>query len=202
MKVLEEALKNGCIIHGFRSGGGLRVFRLERADPGSRGDLVGYGESATAEPALTILAEDVKAGGREYHDVYGKLYPHYLTGSSSPGGKLDAFLLRGADVDVFYENGAFVATIETLGEVRTPEDIVKRSTAGETVQFSARGFLYETAPSRFPNGERCCSTRVVKSPPGRTDSWHYREVRTGRGETLIQALADACEALPQENTSE
>lgn len=91
--VLAEKASNH--IHFFRSGGGLRVGRLERDN-----QLVGYGESYEFLSALILLEEDVKAGGRRYEDVYGKLAPQYLTGVSEPSSNIDHWLLMGRSFDI------------------------------------------------------------------------------------------------------
>jgi hypothetical protein len=94
MAVLEKALRAGNTMHAFRSGGGLRVIRIEK---GQRGALKGYGEHPGVDEALQHAAEDYEAGHRDYSKVYSSkgLYPHYLTGSSSSETELDAWIRQG-----------------------------------------------------------------------------------------------------------
>lgn len=91
---VQQALDSVARLHTFRSGGGLRVVRLERD-----GTLVGYGEHPNIEDAMSHADEDYLAGGRKYKQVYGKIYPHYLTGSSHASSILDSWISRGFTVD-------------------------------------------------------------------------------------------------------
>lgn len=93
---IDQALERGNRLHGFLSGGGLRVIRLELD-----GELKGYGEHPNVDEALIHASEDFSAGGRDYYEVYGKLYPHYLTGSSEITSPLDGWLLRGRTIDAY-----------------------------------------------------------------------------------------------------
>lgn len=88
---IDKALRDGCRVRGFRSGGGLRVIRVEDA----AGQLKGYGEHPNVLEALTHADEDYAAGKRPYEEVYGKLYLHYLTGTTEVDSMLDGVLLRG-----------------------------------------------------------------------------------------------------------
>lgn len=204
--ILEGALRKGNVMHAFLSGGGLRVIRLEK---GRHGKLTGYGEHPYVDEALRHTAEDFAAGGRPYNKVYGTfdldhpeggekgIYPMYLTGASAPEGELDAWVRQGHTFDARFENGEFVFELKGLEESRTPKDVVERCTAGETFKWTDdRGVTFECTPSRFPNGERCCSTRIVAKPAGMADhrAWMYYAKRTGKGLTLEAALAEAFKA--------
>lgn len=96
---LEQALRDGCKVHAFRSGGGLRVIRITTKD----GQLKGYGEHPQVEDALSHANEDFLAGGRPYQEVYGGSKPNYLTGSSEPTSPLDDWLLHGHTFDAWYD---------------------------------------------------------------------------------------------------
>lgn len=39
-------------------------------------------------------------GHREYSDVYGKIYPHYLTGTTDVSSNIDRWLLQGRSFDI------------------------------------------------------------------------------------------------------
>lgn len=185
---IEPALKMGGFIHAFMSGGGLRVLRL--AEFGPRGDLMGYGESPTVDDAFRILADDYEAGGRKYGDVYGKVEP-------APAGELDAWVRKGNTFDAWYKDGEYVVELRSLQEAHTPEETVRRCTAGETIAWTDdRRVTYQCSPSRFPNGERCCSTKIVKVPKGMTHNraWMWYATQTGRGPTLSDAIDQAFKA--------
>lgn len=189
---IEKALRKGCKLHSFRSGGGLRVFRLEK-----NGKLQGYGEHPDAREALVHLNEDYLAGGRPYKKVYGGKYPHYMTGSSTPTTELDAWLLRGANFDAHFE-GQYVAILQGYGEQTTPDEIHKRAQTGESVTWTdPRGITYCTSACRFPNGEVGSSTKVVDNPKD-LRPWMWRESRTGKGNTLWEALDAAFAATPED----
>lgn len=100
---IEQALKGGCRLHAFRSGGGLRVVRIEEA-----GTLKGYGEHPHVSEALIHANDDAVAGGREYSQVYGGAKPLYLTGSSVPESGLDDWLMHGNTFDAYSEADEFV----------------------------------------------------------------------------------------------
>lgn len=202
-EILESALKKGNVMHAFLSGGGLRVVRLEK---GRHGKLTGYGEHPHVDEALRHTAEDFAAGGRPYSEVYGTfdfdhpeggkkgIYPMYLTGASTPDGELDAWVRQGHTFDALFVNNEFVFELRGLEESRTPEDYVKRCTAGEVIKWTDdRGVTYECSPSRFPNGEACCSTRIVAKPAGMKDhrAWMYYAKRTGKGLSLEAAIQAA-----------
>lgn len=212
LEILQSALAAGNVIHAFLSGGGLRVVRVEQA---RHGKLTGYGEHPQVDEALRHAAEDFAAGGRPYHEVYGTfdldhpeggkkgLYPMYLTGDSNPTHALDAWMCQGHTFDAYLEGSEFCFELKGLEQSTTPRDIVDRCSAGETIAWTdARGVSFECTPSRFPNGERCCSTRIVSKPDGMPDhrAWMYYSKRTGRGPTLEEAARLAFEAPMIETT--
>lgn len=190
MKILEAALTKGAKMHAFLSGGGLRVVRLEDKR------LVGYGEHPSIEEALRHTAEDYAAGGRPYAEVYGKMYDHYLTGSPTPSSELDACVRQGRTFDARADGAEYVVELNGLGQTKIPEDVKERALAGETVQWMDRGYTYESAPTRFANGEPCVSTSVVAHPEGGSSigSWHFDITQTGRAARLVEAFAEALRA--------
>lgn len=198
-RVITEALWAGGKLHMFRSGGGLRVARIERV-----GALVGYGEHPRAGGALNHVAVDFRAGGRPYSKVYGKQKSNYLTGSSSANDPLDAEILKGNSLDAFAADGAIVVELLGWGETRTPPGIAARATAGETVRWEERGYVFESGPFTFPgNGEKASSTRVVSGPErGGADPWLFRTLRRGSAATFDEALVVALAAAPTEMARE
>src|SRR3989344_9530066 len=93
---LGQALAEGSKIHGFLSGGGLRVVIVK-----SKQKLRGYGEHPSVDEALIHANEDFLAGGRPYKEVYGKVHTHYLTGSRDTTSPLDAWLRQGNTFDAY-----------------------------------------------------------------------------------------------------
>lgn len=189
---LEPAFRSEGKLHAFRSGGGLRVLRIERD-----GELIAYSEHPNVGDAFRILLDDYKAGGRDYNEVYGGSEEHYLTGSSAADSLLDQWILSGNTFDAWFSKGRFTFELRGYEHAKTPPDIVARSCAGETIEWTCeRGITRVARPSRFPNGERCCSIEVTKRPDGmshhRATSYYF--VMTGVGDTLEQAITEAFSA--------
>ena len=189
LATLEKGLREGARLHAFRSGGGLRVVRLDMP-----GDIPkGYGEHYAVEVAIDHTAEDYLAGVRLYNEVYGEdaLYPHYLTGSSAPNSPLDLWLLKGSTFDAYVDKDEFVFELKGYEDTQHPPGVMERARAGETVLWENRGYTYESKLSNFRGGSGGVSTSIVKSPEGKrsgSDPWMYRITKTGRASTLTQAL--------------
>lgn len=190
---LYRALRDGARLHGFLSGGGLRVVALRKDDVD-----VGYGEHPHIEEALRILVEDYRAGGRPYAAVYGEIETHYLTGSPDPTTPLDAWVRRGCPVDAWWDVDAVVVELRSIEDLRTPLDVHLRARGGETVRWTARGYEYESCSCKFANGERGTETRTVSGPEPLSRAWHWEAKRTGRGETFAHAVDVALAADPVE----
>ncbi len=200
---IEEALKEGCHLHGFRSGGGLRVIRIEK-----NGELNGYGEHPNVEEALSYANEDFLAGGREYKDVYGKLKPHYWTGSQTKTSSLDAWLLRGNTIDSYVQKGNFIVELRGYAQTEIPAEVrAQVRKTGRPIVWMHRGFTYETSQSCFSNGEPCDgeSTRILKSSEDKNrsaaDPWLYRIRKTGKAKEFFKAVHKAFEAEEVEETT-
>ena len=194
---LTAALLKGHFLHGFCSGGGLRVFRMEKG--GKDGKLIGYGEHPNALEALSLLAEDLSKLGRAYRSVYGKLYPHYLTGSSTPQGALDERILQGDSIDATAEGGQVVVVVAGYSEYHASKEILDRARAepDSPVRHENRGCVFATvyhydvlAGDRYPSG---WTTSVVSLPKDmkhhRATMW--RSTQTGRADTFFTALEKA-----------
>ncbi len=194
---ISKALEEGCRLHAFRSGGGLRVVRLEKD-----GKLKGYGEHPHIDDALSHADEDFLAGGRPYQEVYGEgaPKPHYLTGSREVTGDLDNWILQGNTFDAHQDNGNIVVELKGHMQTKIPDNISKRVLAtGNTETWEHRGYTYRISRSSFPgNRETCVRSEVIKSPKGRdsSDCWIYEVTKTGKAkdlsEAIILALADTC----------
>lgn len=197
---IDQALSQGCRLHGFRSGGGLRVVRLEL-----NRKLTGYGEHPSADEALVYAAEDFLAGGRDYHEVYGKLHPHYLTGSYEVTSPLDGWLLQGNTLDAYRtDKGTIRVELTGLREVSPPQKILDQAKAlRRPVIWENRGYVYEIScnPRLFDNiRDEGYRTRVVDIPKGkvRLYAWMYYYTKTGEGGNFNEALDRAFEAQERE----
>lgn len=118
LKGIHQALREGCRLQAFCSGGGLRIVRIEKD-----GKLKGYGEHPMIHDALSHVDEDFLAGGKPHNEVYGKKYPHYLTGSASSSNDLDVWILRGCTFDVWQEGDEIIFQLNGYNESLT--DITK-----------------------------------------------------------------------------
>lgn len=203
LSVIEAALRErDSELHAFRSGPGLRVTRVDstpHADHanGTERKEWGYGEHPHVHEALRILADDLRAGCRDYDKVYGRVEPHYVTGSSTPHDVLDAWLLEGHTLRARFDATAQTFVVELVGmeRHRTPMDIVQRVTGhGETIRWTdERGITRVATQGRFPNGDPSCRVTVENRPAGmplsRTSMWYA--TRTGTASNLADAIKAA-----------
>ena len=194
---IEKALSNGCTVHGFRSGGGLRVIRIEK-----KNKLLGYGEHPNVEDALSHANEDFLAGGRPYNKVYGGTKPHYLTGSSTSTSPLDHWLLQGYTFDA-WKNGKGVAfRLAGQTQVELPKEILDEVLrSGKPAMWEHRGYTYRITKSSLPNKEPCTASEVVKSPDGKkngSNPWMYHITKTGHGKNFFKAMENAFKARKAE----
>lgn len=183
LKHLHKALLDGAKLHSFSSGGGLRVVRIETA----KGKLIGYGEHPCIDDALSHADEDVAAGGRPYNKVYGDngTKPHYLTGSSVPNGRLDAWLRYGSTCDAKARDGLIEVTLRGFSELEYPKDMknrVQRTRAPE--RWTERGYTFEM--SSDGNG---VAIRVVGEYHHEAFMW--RTMKTASGPDFMAAVAAA-----------
>ena len=190
---INKAIKKGCRVHAFLSGGGLRVVRIEKL-----GKLKGYGEHPQIEDALTHANEDFLAGGRPYKKVYGGKKPHYLTGSSTSSGPLDQWLLQGHTFDAWQEGDDVVFQLKGLTQVEIPKEICdKVLQTGVQAKYEHRGYTYRIIKTKFPNGEPCTSAAVIKSQKNKkngADPWMYTTTKTARDKNFWAAMENAFKA--------
>lgn len=200
MSTLEKALRAGCKLKVFLSGGGLRVARLEAGED----NLFGYGEHPHLEEALAHVAEDYAAGGRPYEEVYGEsgIHTHYLTGARETSSPLDEWVRRGNKISAVYDDGDFVVTLSGYGQHELPEGVMDRVIAtGQSERHEQRGYTYEVVRSRFPTGAPCVTCNVVGTPLVQrlgSDPWMWQEKRIGRGASFEAACEAALAATPME----
>jgi hypothetical protein len=191
---IHQALADGCLLHAFSSGGGLRVVHLKL-----EGKTKGYGEHPHIEEALKYLEEDFLAGGRPYNEVYGKSKAHYLTGATLSTSNLDWWIRKGSTFDCWQENDEIVVVLEGCAQTETPKEVEEQiERTGAAVQWRHRDYLYQTERSNFPNGDPCLSTKIIKTPPGKagrgSDPWMYPITKTGRGQNFWEAMKQAFDA--------
>jgi len=67
-----------------------------------------YGEHPNIEPALTLAELDCSLGGQPYEEVYGKITPHYLSGSAKASSSLDRWILVGRSFDISWDRDAYL----------------------------------------------------------------------------------------------
>jgi len=120
---LEEALLGGAKIHIFRSGGGLRVVRVNGKD----GKLISYGEHPYLSVALSHAENDF---GLSYDEQYSNgqaKHEHYLSGAyPMPFDPIDIYVHGGNTLDIFYskkwEN--IICTTPTQNELNRENEIL------------------------------------------------------------------------------
>lgn len=197
---IEAALKAGSKLHAFRSGGGLRVVRIDPIDIAANETPTGYGEAPHWNRALSLLAIDLTDGPREYKDTYGRRTPHYWTGSSSSNSHLDTELLKGNKLDAWWDpsKGVFVGEVHGYADHRDLAEskaAVAAAYRGETARWSHRGYEYETSPARSPNGEVGASTKLL-SPKAKdgADPWMWKVVRRASATKASKAFQLALKA--------
>lgn len=191
LSTLETALRSGGKLHAFRSGGGLRVVRIEGFKTGGRRSLIAYGEHPNIEEALDMTARDYIAGQKVYNPHPPD--PYFLTGSSSPSSDLDAWVLKGSTFDADYNaaEGLFRVTLEGYCSLETPPEHDAAAKAGQTVRWTdRRGVVLVTRPYTFSNGERGSNTSIESTPEGlcHHDVWVWEAFRLGQGRTLTEAI--------------
>ncbi len=195
---LDTALKQGATLHGFRSGGGLRVFRVNRDDAN-----IGYGEHPAALDALAHvnlwLEQEPKP---TYEEFYGGKFPHYLTGSSNSSDALDAWMTQGQTVDAHQEGADVVVALHGYADVTIPEEVKQQIDDGALeVEWEHRGYRFLITPMRCPNGDRGHRMKTIFVPEGKRvcDATFYKIVKTGTGATFLDAVDAAFVAEEREN---
>jgi hypothetical protein len=194
---IEKALSLGHRLHAFRSGGGLRVVRVWD----SKGATSGYGEHPHVDDALTHANLDLERGTLPYDQVYGVIFPHYLTGSSKASSPLDAWLLKGSKFDIRKDGDKFVFDLDGYQSLELPDSVKQRIDAGEKAVTwrSPRGYHYQTHITNRFGAEKSISTQVLISPTiNDTAAFMWRIKKTGQASTLSSALAEAWKASPIE----
>lgn len=155
-------------LKAFRSGGGLRVVRI---DSDGLEKCLAYGEHPNLDTAFDHLAEDIRAGGRDYSEVYGVIHENYLTGTHDVSSSLDQWLLQGRGFDFKYVDGQWEFSSEYYYDHPIPDYIQEVCLNDATVIWETDGTKFQTTPSRFPSGTKCTSTKAI------TNKNYYSKMR-------------------------
>ena len=200
--LIDNAVREYGRLHAFRSGGGLRVLRIDAQKTDGGKDNIGYGEAPVTEQAFMYLGKGLErsAGasreGSAYKAFYGTLVPHYLTGTSGCSGTLDTHVCRGSAFDVVWdtETGEFVAEAPYRSrEGAVPREVIDRVINGESVcedYTDDRGVQFRINPSRFANGTPGATVTIIDKPEGVShfDAYEPLVEQTGRGSTVLGAI--------------
>lgn len=169
-------------LYFFRSGGGLRVGRLEDCATTTE-KLLGYGEDIQFEPALLAVEENMQ--GKPYKT-------EYWTGTSEASSNIDRWILMGHSFEIRNLRGGdqpwhFESKFShDLNFKQYHEEVAKTRKA---ITKEIDGIVYSFEPSHFPSGTECTSGRVVENRSG-LDPW-YRDVKIEyRAETFDQLLVE------------
>lgn len=198
-EVLETAIKRGNTLRMLRTSGGLHVVRIERGE-----ELVAYGEHPLSLDAMSHAAEEYLSGPRPYSQVYGKMKPHYVTGTTEQFWPLDSWLQRGRKLRVELINNEFVAHLFGHEELRLSKEIRERAVLGEIVAWRSRRRLYEASPDPSIRCEKTGRPAIVvkviereKGEDAQHDScWPVEKV--GHSKTIALSIERACAATENE----
>ncbi len=184
LKGTNKALKEGCKVYSFRSGGGLRVIRIEKGKK-----LMGYGDYWNVEIALSRASKEYLTGKDQNE-------PRYLTGSSTASSPLDSWILRGRDLEAWRENDKIVCQLKGLAYVEYPKDITEEviKTGKPVVWTSDRGYTYRLTKYYYADSAVGVISEVIKRPEGDDFSIMYHITKTGYGKNFSEAVKNALRA--------
>lgn len=190
---IEQALRDGHQLHGFRSGGGLRVISIEN----SAGETVAYGEAPHIEDALEHASVDYTLGHESYEKQYSgdsARHDHYLTGAAEASSPLDGEMLGGMKIDARRDprnNDIAAALSGTKFGPEIPDGLQDYVTStGNAAQFVHRTITYEATPIRFASGDIGMTTRVVANP-NNLSTTVYDYAKIAAAPTFAEAVAAA-----------
>lgn len=140
---LTKALLRGAEGKAWRSGGGLRVVNMSVKDSDAddaKAIEIGYGEHPDLLEALRHADEDVAAGGRDYKEVYGKIYDNYVTGSTKSETAVDQAVKSSYGLKFKARQGTILAIAELGGSQRDARDLIAMARASpDRTVYQARG---------------------------------------------------------------
>ncbi len=195
---ITNALNSGYKMHCFRSGGGLKVVRIED----TCGKLMAYGEHPDISSAFAHTDEDFKLGQQKYSDVYGgenAKYPHYLTGTYNSKTELDTWIVGGHTMDAWFENGKIIVSL--IGNIHRPipEEVKETVLRDEVlVTWSDRGYTYESTVCTFADENKGISTKCIKFPendPTGVCTSRFDIEKRGEASTFEEAIENAHKAM-------
>lgn len=109
---LEKALMDGAKIHVFRSGGGLRVVRVEKYE-----ELISYGEHPYFSGALSHAESDFGLTYKQQYSGENAKHTNYLTGAYPVSYDVfDAYIFGGRTLDIIYSEASkqFICKTENI----------------------------------------------------------------------------------------
>lgn len=190
---IDEALRQGNRLHGFRAGGGLRVVTMEN----EAGETVAYGEAPHIEEALEHAALDYRLGHEPYEQQYGgedARYTRYLTGAQESSSSLDAHMIAGRKLDARCDprNGDIAVV---LSGVRPAPDIPVGlqeyvMATGSAAKFRHRTITYRLTPVRAASGDIGTTMEVVANP-NNLSPYYYDYAKIAAGPTFAEAATAA-----------
>lgn len=179
---VDAALRDSLQMHVFLSGGGLRVVRLERHEPGIEPELLGYGEGPVLEDALLFAAEDYAAGGR------AKRVSVYLTGQSAPSSEADAWVRRGRAIDAQNFGETIAVWLRGLSFHGFPESVVEEArVTKKVVPYVQHGVHMHCEP----NADDSCTGYATGLKGYREQFISVDIAKFGSGPDFASALAKA-----------
>ena len=188
---INKALKDGCRIHAFRSGGGLRVVRIED----SKGKLQGYGEHPYVSIALKHVDENYRTKlsySKQYSSRTSK-YSHYLTGAYPTGtDMLDSWVYQGHTFDAYLKDKKIVVELDGCKNDNIPSEIQNAvlETKKPMTWTDKRGITRLTKIYTFANGSEGTSSKVIDNPQNKKTVF-YTIKKTGIGNTFEEAVKKA-----------
>lgn len=188
LPLIEAALRDGARIHAFRSGGGLRVVRVNDA----AGTFIAYGEHPHIEDALEHAEWSLANGTTDYKTMYSgenAQFTQYYTGSTEPSSPVDQWVLSGHTFDVFYVDGAFMAVCLDTVMIETPQFVWDATLKqGVTTYWEdSRGVQFTVRPTRFPDGSMGATMDHTLVPEG-VDTLFTKSISESIGSTVLDAL--------------
>lgn len=187
---ITTALQAGARLRAFRSGGGLRVVRIERGKRG--GKLIGYGEHPHIQEALNLTNKTLRP-------VIGRMPKRsvYMTGASSADGPLDEWILCGHTFDAWAESdGTIVAhMLNPSFSNEVPETLLKKALAEGSAEWHDRGGIHLVhSVSYHPKRDEHRYDYGLKEIKRCTQNVMYPVAKTGRGKNFDEALQEALKA--------
>lgn len=174
-KRIEAALREGARLHAFRSGGGLRVVRVE-----NKQRLVGYGEDGHIYESLRLAEKATNA-------LCGARTSRLLTGSASSTDELDAWILQGHTFDAWADMDDIV--VELVNQYYRPspsDELLAEARSNGSAKWPYKDHVVLILDVCSHRQGPCCY-RTESLTKG-TASWVQSVTKTGRAKTLKEAI--------------